>query len=80
MVRSRKCARILSAPQSKSVVRFAPDCGGRPMSVGVQVWGPLTWVSGAADSGGREGQPPLLTKSRKDKTIFLHLHLTDFAG
>ena len=36
--------------------------------------------SGAADSGGQEGQPPLLTQSRRGKTIFLPLHLADFAG
>ena len=37
--------------------------------------------AGAADSGGggQEGQPPLLEKSRRGKTIFLPLHLADLA-
>ena len=33
--------------------------------------------AGAADSGGQEGQPPLLEKSRRGKTIFLTLLLAD---
>ena len=38
------------------------------------------WIlSRAADSGGQEGQPPLLEKSRRGKTIFLPLHLADLA-
>ena len=37
-------------------------------------------LPGAADSGGQEGQPPLLTKSRSGKTIFLPLDLADSAG
>ena len=36
--------------------------------------------AGAADSGGQEGQPPLLAKSRRGKTISLLLHLADSAG
>ena len=37
-------------------------------------------VTRAADSGGQEGQPPLLAKSRRSKTIYLPLLLTHSAG
>ena len=38
--------------------------------------------AGAADSGGggQEGQPPLLAKSRRGKTVHLPRHLTHSAG
>ena len=36
--------------------------------------------SGAADSRSQEGQPPILAKSRRGKTISLPLHLTHYAG
>ena len=36
--------------------------------------------AGVADSGGQEGQPPLLAKSRRGKTTSLPLHLTHSAG
>ena len=39
-----------------------------------------TAVAEAADSGGQEGQPPLLAMSRRGKTIYLPLHLTHSAG
>ena len=46
------------------------------------------FLAGAADSGGQEGQPPLLEKYRRGKTIYLprgktiylSLHLADSAG
>ena len=47
------------------------------------MWGALLhtyWDSVAADSGGQEGQPPLLAKSRRGKTIYLPLLLTHSAG
>ena len=34
----------------------------------------------AADSGGQEGQPSLLAKSRRGKTTSLPLHLADSSG